>query len=244
MIRVENLHVKLKGRAILSDINFTLRAGEVVGLFGPPAAGKSILFKAVAALVEPEQGAIYVDDARIDNAPFAQKVAWRRRIGMAFQNDALFDDMTVFDNIAFPLRRRQVDEALIAERVMGRLTDVELAGAAQKFPSEISGGMRKRVGIARATVIEPDVGLFDDPIAGLDPVTSGVILDLIVRLQTRLNMAVVIVSNDLPVLLPICTRAMMLHQGRVVYDAPPQGLAGAEQSAVRQFIQGADEGPL
>jgi len=215
-----------------------------VGLFGPPAAGKSILFKAVAALVEPEQGAIYVDDARIDNAPFAQKVAWRRRIGMAFQNDALFDDMTVFDNIAFPLRRRQVDEALIDERVMGRLTDVELAGAAQKFPSEISGGMRKRVGIARATVIEPDVGLFDDPIAGLDPVTSGVILDLIVRLQTRLNMAVVIVSNDLPVLLPICTRAMMLHQGRVVYDAPPQGLAGAEQSAVRQFIQGADEGPL
>ena len=151
------------------------------------------------------------DGARVDHLEGEALAAWQRRIGMSFQNDALFDAMTVHDNVAFPLRRRRLPPDEIRARVRARLAEVGLAEAADSLPSEISGGMRKRAGIARATVIDPELGLFDDPIAGLDPVTGGLILDLIVGLTASLGMATVIISNDLPVLLPVCQRVVMLH---------------------------------
>ena len=169
---------------------------------------------------------------------------WQRNVGMAFQNDALFDSMSVFDNVAFPLRRRNVDESEIETRVMARLEDVGLSDAAQKYPGDISGGMRKRVGIARATIAQPGIGLFDEPTAGLDPLTSEQTLDLIVEQSKRLDAPTIIVSNDLAVLFPICERVVMLHDGDVVFDGTVDEISVCEIPVVKQFLLGSDTGPL
>ena len=169
---------------------------------------------------------------------------WQRDVGMAFQNDALFDSMSVFDNVAFPLRRRGVVESEIETRVMARLQDVGLAAAAQKYPGDISGGMRKRVGIARATIAQPRIGLFDEPTAGLDPLTSEQTLDLIVEQSKNLDAPTIIVSNDLAVLFPICERVVMLHDGRVVFDGTVDEISNSELPVVKQFLSGSDSGPL
>jgi len=229
---------------VLDDVAFRAERGEIVGLIGPPASGKTVLLKVLAGLIEPAAGRLAVDGEEIPATDDAGRAAWQRRIGMAFQNDALFDAMTVFENVAFPLRRRRVPADEIEARARRRLRDVELEEAGDKLPSEISGGMRKRAGIARATVIDPELGLFDDPIAGLDPVTGGNILDFIVRLTASLNMASVVISNDLAVLLPICARVVMLNEGRVVYDGEPDGLVTSPRPEVVQFALGRDAGPL
>jgi phospholipid/cholesterol/gamma-HCH transport system ATP-binding protein len=244
VIDVESLTVRFGRRVVLAGVSLRLVRRQILGLIGPPESGKSTLLKAIASLVRPASGRIRFGDQCVDELDTEHRRAWQRRIGMAFQNDALFDALTVFDNVAFPLRRRGLAETEVSERVTRRLDEVGLTGARDSVPSSISGGMRKRVGIARATVTEPEIGLFDEPIAGLDPVSSSRILDLIVRLTELLGMATVIVSNDLPVLLPICDRVAMLHGGSVVYDGDPAGLAQSRTPAVVQFATGADEGPL
>jgi phospholipid/cholesterol/gamma-HCH transport system ATP-binding protein len=229
VIKARRLVVELDGRRVLDGVDVSLGRGEILGLIGPPESGKSVLLKTLAGLIAPASGAVELASADV---------------GMSFQNDALFDAMTVFENVAFPLRRRRVAADEIARRAGARLDDVGLADSAHELPSEISGGMRKRAGIARATVIEPRIGFFDDPIAGLDPLTGARILDLIVALRDRLQMATIIVSNDLPVLLPVCSRVVMLHAGRVVYDGAPDGLTSSPRPEVVQFATGSDSGPL
>jgi len=243
MIEVRDLTVEVDGRTLLSHIDLALGRGEIVGLIGPPESGKTVLLKSLAGLIQPTHGSIRSHDMKLRYDHHAL-VAWQSRIGMAFQNDALFDAMTVFDNVAFPLRRLRRPEEEIRKRVAARLASVGLDDCHDRSPSEISGGMRKRVGIARATVIEPEVGLFDDPIAGLDPVTGARILDLIVGLNRTLQMATVVISNDLAVLLPICNRVVMLHEGRIVHDDTADALLSSPQAVVVQFATGGDEGPL
>jgi phospholipid/cholesterol/gamma-HCH transport system ATP-binding protein len=262
MIEGRGLSVHLAGRLVLDGVSLVLRPRELVGLIGPPEAGKTTLLKTLAGLERPSAGDLWWRGSPVD--PGGDLRPLRQRIGMAFQNDALFDALSVFENVAFPLRRRRLPEAEVRARVTSRLADVGLEAAAgklpaeisggmrkrvgiaraTKLPAEISGGMRKRVGIARATVIDPEIGLFDDPVAGLDPLTGGRILDLIVAMTERLGMSTVVVSNDLPVLLPLCRRVVMLRAGRVVYEGEPDGLATADDPAVRQFASGSDEGPL
>jgi len=244
VIELSGLHVRIAGRAVLRDVSLSLTGAEIVGLIGPPESGKSVLLKAMAGLVSVAAGEVRADGALVPFDDEAALLNWRRRIGMAFQNDALFDSLSVFDNVAFPLRRRSVAEEEVGRRVRQRLDDVGLLDAEDKLPGEISGGMRKRVGIARAAVIDPEVGLFDDPISGLDPVSSSRILDLIVGLTESLGSATMVVSNDLPVLLPIVHRVVMLNAGEVVYDGPVDGLARSPRAEVVQFATGADEGPL
>ncbi len=242
MIEAHGLCVRAGGRLVLDDVGLVLAPREVVGLIGPPGAGKTTLVKVLAGLVEPSGGEVRWDGNPV--SPGGDLAGWRRRIGMSFQNDALFDSLSVFENVAFPLRRRRLPEAEIVSRVSARLDDVGLAAAGDAFLGALSGGMRKRVGIARATVIDPEVGLFDDPVAGLDPLTGGRILDLVVSMTERLGMAALVVTNDLPVLLPICRRVVMLHEGRVVYEGAPDGLARSPRPEVVQFATGSDEGPL
>lgn len=239
MILVRQLSVVLDHTTILDDIDLGVRPGEIVGLIGPPESGKTVLLKAIAGLL-PAQGETWWHGEALTDAP----QRWRARIGFAFQNDALFDALSVFENVAFPLRRRGVPESEVDARVRGRLADVGLAQAAAKPPHAISGGMRKRVGIARASIIEPAIGLFDDPVAGLDPVTATQILELIARLTRSLNMATLVVSNDLDLLFPRCHRVVMLHAGRVVYDGLPAEARAALDPLVVQFVTGADAGPL
>ncbi len=242
MIEARGLCLRSEGRVVLDDVSLALSPREVVGVIGPPEAGKTVLVKVLAGLVRPTAGEL---SFRGEPVPLAGDLrAYRRRIGMSFQNDALFDSLSVFENVAFPLRRRRLPEPEIAARVGGRLAEVGLSEARDVLPGALSGGMRKRVGLARATVADPEVGLFDDPVAGLDPLTGGHILDLLVSMTERLGMAALVVTNDLPVLLPICTRVVMLSAGRVVYEGSPEGLYRSSRPEVVQFATGSDEGPL
>jgi len=247
MIELRHLGVRFGERQALRDVSLSLARGDILGLIGPPESGKTVLLKAIAMLVDVSAGQLWCDGAQLSGGggrAADAAAAWRRRIGMSFQNDALFDSQSVFDNVAYPLRRRHVVESEVNVLVTARLREVGLAAAAALDPSALSGGMRKRVGIARATVAKPELGLFDEPVAGLDPVTGGRILDLIVTLTRTLGMATVIVSNDLPVLLPVCNEVMMLHEGAVVYVGSPRGLFTSPRAEVVQFATGADEGPL
>lgn len=228
----------------LREVSLEVERGEQVGVIGPPGSGKSTLLKVMAALVTPQEGELWGEGTAVFAGGEEVMHRWQRHVSMAFQQDALFDSLTVFENVAFPLRRRRLDEKRITEAVLGRLNDVGLAAAAQRYPSELSGGMRKRVGIARAVVTHPHLGLFDDPVAGLDPVTAAQILQLIARLTRKLNSAAVMISNDLDALLPMCSRVVMLLEGRVVFNDVPAALPSSAHPAVRQFITGSDEGPL
>lgn len=244
MISIDEVCLGSGETPALSGISLDLKAGERCGLIGPPESGKTVLLKVIAGLIEPASGVVCSNN---DTLTFRDDLAlsgWQRKVGMAFQNDALFDSMSVFENVAFPLRRRLVAEPDILTRVMSRLDDVGLKDAAQKFPGDISGGMRKRVGIARATIADPQIGLFDEPTAGLDPLTSELTLELIVEQSRRLKAATLIVSNDLAVLFPVCERIMMLHEGRVVFDGTVEAISMSDVPVVKQFLEGADSGPL
>lgn len=244
MIGCEQLTVKFKNNIVLSNVSFRAEQHEIVGVIGPPESGKSVLLKTLAGLFQPIQGHVLAGSMRLEAATPQDQRLWRQRIGMSFQNDALFDAMSVLDNVAFPLQRRGVSETQALARAKVSLAEVDLEAAQNKYPAELSGGMRKRVGIARATVIEPEVGLFDEPISGLDPQTAHRIIELIHRLTKQLMMTTVIVSNDLPVLLPVLDRVVMLHQGTVVFNGPVNQLKQAEQRLVVQFVTGSDQGPL
>ena len=238
MISVRNLCVRLGGRELLRQVSTTLARGEILGIMGPPEAGKTLTLKAIAGLVPTSGGEIWAGDMRVDTLDDVGRASWQRRIGMAFQNDALFDALSVFDNVAFPLRRRRVSAAEVRTRVEARLLEVGLHDAAAKLPGDLSGGMRKRVGIARATVTEPEIALFDEPVLGLDPVSASRILDLVVGLSQSLKTATIVVSSDLPSLLPIAHRVLMLARGEKLYDGVPSGLSQADCAEVVRFAAG------
>lgn len=244
MIELVGGTVRLDGQTVLDDVSIRLEKGDMLLVIGPPEGGKTMLVRALAGLVPLTSGRVRHDGRAIDFTSPNATAEWQRRVGVAFQNDALFDSSTAFENVRFPLEQRGVEDAEAARRVQQRLTDVGLWDARDKLPGELSGGMRKRCGIARAVVTEPVLGLFDDPTAGLDPLSSARILDLIVTLRRELDMHTVVVSNELPVALPTATRVLMLHKGKALYDGAPEGLETCTEPHVHQFVRGADEGPL
>jgi phospholipid/cholesterol/gamma-HCH transport system ATP-binding protein len=244
VIALENASVVLGGRTVLDDVSFRLEAGEMLLVIGPPEGGKTTLTRALAGLVPMRRGKLTCDGEVIDLVEPEALSAWQRRVGVAFQNDALFDASTTYENVAFPLQQRGVSETEQHARVQRRLEEVGLWQARDKLPAELSGGMRKRCGIARAVVIEPDVGLFDDPTAGLDPLSSARVLDLLMELRRDLELHTIVVSNELDVALPIATKVLMLHKGKALFAGTPKELQASQEPHVRQFVRGADDGPL
>ncbi|MBI5511025.1 MAG: ATP-binding cassette domain-containing protein [Deltaproteobacteria bacterium] len=242
MISIRHLFVRSRERDLLADVCTEVANGELLGVIGPPEAGKTLCLKAIAGLVPIAAGEIWADGARVDNLTGDAALSWQRQIGMAFQNDALFDGLSVFENVAFPLRRRGLAETEIRDRVSARLADVGLSDAALKLPRELSGGMQKRVGVARATVVTPAVALFDEPVAGLDPVSACRILDLIALISCGKDTATIIVCNDLPAILPLADRVLMLKGGETVYDGRPADLATAVRPEARAFATGRELG--
>jgi phospholipid/cholesterol/gamma-HCH transport system ATP-binding protein len=232
-------------RPILRDVSLTVPEGCLYGLIGPGASGKSVVLKMIAGLMKPDRGTVRVGDAMVTGASELALQAIRKGIGMLFQNNALFDHLTVFDNVAFPLRRLYAPpEDEVRARVAERLACVSLAGFEERMPAGLSGGQKKRVGVARATATRAPIVLYDEPAAGLDPVTSQKIFDLLRAEQRASGATVVMVSSDLDRLLTVTDRVGMMHRGELVFDGTTEEARQCTDPHVRQFVHGLTEGPL
>ncbi|WP_437291768.1 ABC transporter ATP-binding protein [Sorangium sp. So ce406] len=245
MIQIEQLTKSFGGMPVLRGVDLDVPAGCLYGLIGPGASGKSVLLKMITGLLRPERGRVLVDGKDVHALSEIELQAFRLRFGMLFQNNALFDYMTVGENIAFPLRRLyDLSEEEIEERVAERLRVVSLAGFEDRTPAGLSGGQKKRVGVARATIARGEIVLYDEPAAGLDPVTSQRIFDLLRAEQRAMNATVVMVSSDLDRLLTVTDRVGMLYRGRLIFDGTTEEAKASDDPRVRQFVHGLTEGPL
>jgi phospholipid/cholesterol/gamma-HCH transport system ATP-binding protein len=236
---------KAFGRPVLRGVNLHVPACCLYGLVGPGASGKTVLLKVIAVLVRPDCGVVEVDGVNLAVLNELELGEFRKRFGMQFQNNALFDFLTVADNIAFPLRRLlDLSPDKVARRVAERLERVALPGFEDRLPNWLSGGQKRRVGIARATVTQASIVLYDEPAAGLDPVTSQKIFDLLRAEQRASGATVVMVSSDLDRLLPVTDRVGMMYQGRLIFDGTTEQARTSVNPHVRQFIHGLTQGPL
>jgi phospholipid/cholesterol/gamma-HCH transport system ATP-binding protein len=230
---------------VLDGVDLEIATGESIVVMGRSGTGKSVLLKHVIGLLRPDAGSVEVDGVRIHDLGHREITEFRRRFGMAFQEGALFDSMSVADNVAFPLRRVA---RLPAERVAARVEEclrlVRLEGVGKKMPSELSGGMRRRVGFARAIALAPEILLFDEPNTGLDPVTKAAIDEVIVELRETMGSTTITITHDIQSAFRIADRVGMLHQGKIVALAPPAEFERLEDERVQQFIHGRAHGPL
>ena len=245
MIRLVDVHKQFGKKAVLQGIDLDVQAGTSLGIIGPAASGKSVILKLICGLLAADAGAIHIGEQDIAGLGEKALMPVRGRIGMLFQNYALFDFMTVGENVAFPLRRRGgLSEDDISARVGQRLRRVGLAGQEARMPSELSGGMKKRVGIARATVARPDIVIYDEPTAGLDPVTTSKVYDLIREDQAETGCTVLAVSSDVAALATYADGIAMLYRGRIHHQGPAATIRDAVDPVVRQFVRGELVGPL
>lgn len=238
--------VKVYGEnRVLDGVDLVVRRGEIVSLIGRSGGGKSTLLKCLIGATRPTAGRIFVLGREVTGASEAEINEVRRTFGVLFQSGALFNSMTVGENLALPLRRHtRLDEPTIQILVRLKLELVGLRGAEDLVPAELSGGMKKRVGLARALALEPRLVFFDEPHAGLDPVSNGMIDKLIVDLTRKLGITSVVVTHELPSALRISDRVVMLDHGRIVADAPPARLSEIGDPLVCQFVTGSAEGPV
>ena len=244
-LRLHDVHKRYGRRDVLAGVSLELAAGRRLGLIGPAASGKTVICKLVCGLEAADRGAVEVLGEAIAGKREVELGALRRRIGMLFQNHALFDFLSVEGNVAFPLEQRGgVAPEEIAARVAERLRAVGLAGSERKLTAELSGGMKKRVGIARATVADAELVIYDEPTAGLDPVTTQKIYDLLTADQVRTGAAVLAVSSDVMALAQFVDEIAFLYRGRIQYRGPARTIADAPDPLVRQFVRGELDGPL
>ena len=246
MISLQHVYKAFSGKEVLHDLSIDVERGESVVIVGGSGSGKSVTIKHIIGLLTPDRGRVLIDGQDLAKLTELDLNRFRRRFGMAFQEGALFDSMSVFENIAFPLRRHtKMDEAAVRARVEECLDLVHLErGAADKRPSELSGGMRRRVGFARAISLKPEILLFDEPTSGLDPVISDVIAELIREMDETLNTTTVTITHDMKVAFKIADRVAMLYQGHIVEEGAPAVFRASANPIVRQFVEGRADGPL
>ena len=236
---VEDLHTAIGSQQILRGFSLDLRLGETLVLLGQSGGGKSVFLRHLIGLLKPQRGRILFEGRDIVPLPERELAQVRKKIGMMFQDGALFDSLNVFDNVAFPLRESGIrDESFIRKRVHEVLEFVRMNGHDRKMPVNLSGGMRKRVALARAIISSPQVVLYDEPTAGLDPIVSDSINKLIRRLQSQLNVTSVVVTHDMVSCFHIADRVAMLHQGRRHFLGTTDDLRTTEDPIVRDFVDG------
>ena len=239
MIEVQNISKSFGNNAVLRDVSFKVAEGESLAIIGRSGTGKSVLLKHLIGLLMPDDGAVRVRGLEINTMPERELLAVRRQFGMLFQGAALFDSMNVAENIAFPLRRAGgTDEAEIQQRVSEMLHLVEMSGVETKPLSELSGGMRKRVGLARAIVHRPAIILYDEPTTGLDPVVSGSIDQLILRVRDQFNVTSIVITHDMRSARRIGQRIIYLREGQVYLDAPADEVFNSQDLLVSRFVNG------
>jgi phospholipid/cholesterol/gamma-HCH transport system ATP-binding protein len=242
MIEVCNLEKSFGTNKILAGVSFSIEQGESVVIIGRSGGGKSVLLKHIIALLKPDAGQVLIDGENVVPMNERQLLRVRRKFGMLFQGAALFDSMTVAENIAFALRRdRSLPEEEIARKVARVLEMVDLPGIEDKSPSELSGGMRKRVGLARAIVYEPQIVLYDEPTTGLDPIASDSIDKLIIRVRDRLNVTSVVVTHDMRSARRLGQRILMLHNKRIYTTGTPDEIFSSPDPIVKQFVEGTSD---
>jgi phospholipid/cholesterol/gamma-HCH transport system ATP-binding protein len=237
-IQIRGLHKSFGDNKILNGVDLNLYRGKINMIIGGSGCGKSVLLKHMVALMDPDAGAIFVDGQNIIGKDDFELRSVRRKFGMLFQYSALFDSMTVLDNIAFPMREHtKLNEKEIRTQIEAQLSVLHLASAIDKFPSELSGGMRKRVALARALALRPQILLFDEPTSGLDPILTKEIDDLIVEVAKREKVTCIIISHDIVSVFRMSDYVSMLHEGKIVASGTPRAVTKSEHPAVREFIE-------
>ena len=239
MIEVRQLKKSFGSQSILDGVDLRIESGESAVIIGRSGGGKSVLLKHLIGLLQPDTGEVLVDGENITRMTERQLLRVRRKFGMVFQGAALFDSMTVAENVAFGLRRHEhLTEVEIAKRVAAVLDVVDLPGTENKKPAELSGGMRKRVGLARAIIYEPQIVLYDEPTTGLDPIVSDSIDKLIIRVRDQLKVTSIVVTHDMRSARRVGNHVIMLHAGKVYANCTPEALFASQDPVVRQFVDG------
>jgi len=245
MIKLVDLHKSFGRQKVLDGLDLDIEDGKTTVIIGRSGGGKSVLLKHIIGLLRPERGQILIDGTDITKLNDRALNEIRKKFGMLFQEAALFDSMTVGENVAFPLREHTtMKEKEIRETVADRLHSVGLTGVEEKMPSELSGGMRKRVGLARAIALHPQIVLFDEPTTGLDPVMTEAINRLIIDTQKNLNLTCVVISHDIRSIFEIGHRIAMLYEGKIIENGTPEELRGSQNPVILQFLAGSIEGPI
>ena len=239
IIEVKSLSKSFGDRDILKDLSYNVYQGETLVILGRSGTGKSVNLKTIIGLLDPSAGKVKVFDTNIHTLNESQRLAFRKQIGYVFQGAALFDSLTVLENVGFPLfEQGDIPEPIIRQQVLDRLQMVGLAHTIDQYPSELSGGMQKRVGLARALINQPQLILYDEPTSGLDPLTTDVINQIILRLRSKLGVTSIVVTHDMKSAFTIADRIIMLDQGRIVTQGTPQEIQQSENPWVQHFIAG------
>ncbi|MBS99620.1 MAG: ABC transporter ATP-binding protein [Oceanospirillaceae bacterium] len=245
IIDIKGMTFSRSGRVIFDNIDLSIPRGRVTAIMGPSGTGKTTLLKLIGGQLPPDKGQILLDGENIPSLSRTELFIARERMGMLFQSGALFTDMSVFENVAFPIQvHTDLPADMIRDIVLMKLQAVGLRGAQHLMPSELSGGMARRVALARAIALDPDIVMYDEPFTGQDPIAMGVLVNLIRRLNQALGHTSIIVSHDIKETLGIADYVYVVADGRVVAQGSPEDLAGVDSDKVRQFMQGLPDGPV
>ncbi len=245
LVTVNNLTFSRGNRTIFDGIDLHVPEGKVTAIMGPSGIGKTTLLRLIGGQLYPEQGEIWFDGDNIPSLSRKKLYQARKKMSMLFQSGALFTDLNVFDNVAFPLREHtELSEELIRTMVLLKLEAVGLRGAAQLMPSELSGGMARRAALARAIALDPDLIMYDEPFVGQDPITMGVLVELISNLNQALGLTSIVVSHDVPEVMSIADWVYLLANGKIIAFGTPDELRQNPDPRVQQFLQGDADGPV
>lgn len=244
-ISLENVVFSRSGRRIFDGLSLQIPRGKITAIMGPSGTGKTTLLRLIGGQLKPEAGSVLVDGHKIPELRRSALYQLRKKMGMLFQSGALFTDLSVYENVAFPLRAHtKLPEEMIRDIVLMKLEAVGLRGARELMPSELSGGMTRRVALARSIVLDPELIMYDEPFAGQDPIAMGVVVKLIRQLNSAMGLTSVLVSHDVPESLSICHYACILSDGKVIGAGTPEQLLEQGSEQVQQFLQGKPDGPV
>ncbi len=245
IIRIEGLTFSRNERYIFNEVSMAIPRGKVTAIMGPSGTGKTTLLKLIGGQLEADAGHIYIDGQDVPRLGRAELFSLRERMGMLFQSGALFTDMTVFENVAFPIRvHTRLPEEMVRDLVLMKLQSVGLRGAAPLMPSELSGGMARRVALARAIALDPDLMMYDEPFTGQDPIAMGVLVKLIKSLNSALGHTSIVVSHDIQETLSIADYIYLIADAQVVAHGSPEQILTQDSPKVKQFMQGLPDGPV
>jgi len=245
MITLRQVRKAFNEQVVLDNLDLEVPSGKITAIIGPSGGGKSVLLKHMIGLLKPDSGQVLVDGENIVSMGRGELNRVRERFGVLFQNAALFDSMTIFENVAFPLEEKtRLSRDEIRNRVHRALEQVGLRSVDDKYPDQLSGGMKKRVGLARALLLDPAIILFDEPTTGLDPIICKAMHRLILDTHAEFGFTAVIVTHEVPAIFDICDYVAMLYQGKILFRGTPDEIWASDDPAVRQFILGELEGPL